>query len=57
MIIVEQISVSFDPVSERKVMNEWIKANDMNEWKKYESTVSYTFVREKTVFIEAEEAL
>lgn len=57
MIIIEQISVSFDPVSERKAMNEWIKANDMNEWKKYESTVSYTFVREKTVFIEAEEAL
>lgn len=55
MTITEKLFVSFDPVKEYKAMIEWVKANDMGEWKKYESTVSLTFVREKTVFIEAEE--
>lgn len=54
MTITERLAVSFDPVKEYGAMIEWVKANEMDEWEKYESTTSCTFVRKKTLFIEAE---
>lgn len=55
MTITEKLFVSFDPVSEYKAMIEWVKANDMGDWKKYESTASFTFVREKTFTVDVKE--
>lgn len=51
--ITEKTIISFDPVKEHKTMMEWVKANDMNEWEKHESTIAFIFVREKTVCLVA----
>lgn len=52
MTIIEKTTVSFDPVKEYEAMMNWIKANNMDEWTHYESTVAYIFVKEKTTFFE-----
>ena len=49
MFITTKTIVSFDPVKEYEQIQTFKEQNKMDEWRKYESTVSTTFIREETV--------
>lgn len=50
--ITEKTIVSFNPIKEHEAMINWIETNNMDEWTRYENTVAYIFVKEKTTFFE-----
>ena len=49
MFVTIKTIVSFDPVKEYEKIQAFEEQHDMNEWKKYESTVSSTYIKEETV--------
>jgi len=49
MFVTIKTIVSFDPVKEYEKIQAFEEQHYMNEWKKYESTVSSTYIKEETV--------
>lgn len=55
MWITTKTIITFDPIKECERIKQFMKKNNMNEWREYPSTVSTTFVNERTYFIEEKE--
>lgn len=54
MFLTNKTILTFDPVREKDVMEKFIAENDMTEWREYQSTVGFTFVREIRLSLEYE---